>query len=54
MQECERDHIIRVLERCSWKIYGEDGAAEILQINGSTLSSRMKKLGIEKRVMLKN
>jgi len=49
MDENERDHIIKVLDRCSWKIYGEGGAAEMLNINGSTLSSRMKKLGIEKK-----
>lgn len=53
MDENERDHIIRVLEKCSWKIYGEGGAAEILHVNGSTLSSRMKKLGIEKKIVLK-
>lgn len=53
MDENERDHIIKVLEACSWKIYGEGGAAEVLNINGSTLSSRMKKLGIEKKVSLK-
>lgn len=53
MDENERDHIVAVLDRCNWKIYGEGGAAEILNINGSTLSSRMKKLGIEKKVMLK-
>jgi len=47
--ENERDHILAVLERCDWKIYGQGGAAEILEINSSTLSSRMKKLGIEKK-----
>ena len=54
MDENEREHIIQVLESCNWKIYGEGGAAEILQLNGSTLSSRMKKLGIEKRIVLKD
>jgi two-component system response regulator HydG len=53
MDENERDHIIKVLQACNWKIYGEGGAAEVLNINGSTLSSRMKKLGIEKSVSLK-
>lgn len=54
MDENERDHIIMVLNRCNWKIYGEGGAAEILHINGSTLSSRMKKLGIEKKTVLRS
>jgi two-component system response regulator HydG len=53
MDENERDHIVMVLNRCNWKIYGEGGAAELLLINGSTLSSRMKKLGISKKSMLK-
>lgn len=53
MNENERDHIISVLEMCNWKIYGEDGAADILDMNGNTLYSRMKKLGIEKQVSAK-
>ena len=53
MDENEREHIIKVLQACNWKIYGEGGAAEVLNINGSTLSSRMKKLGIEKSVTVK-
>lgn len=49
MIENERDHILAALERCSWKIYGQGGAAELLEVNPSTLNSRMKKLGIEKK-----
>ena len=48
MTENERDHILTALEKCKWKIYGKGGAAELLEINGSTLHSRMKKLGIER------
>jgi two-component system response regulator HydG len=48
MTESERDHILAALERCSWKIYGQGGAAELLELNPSTLNSRMKKLGIGK------
>lgn len=48
MTENERDHILSALERCNWKIYGEGGAAELLELHPSTLNSRMKKLGIEK------
>ena len=46
--ENERDHIIAALKSCNWKVYGPGGAAELLDINVSTLNSRMKKLGIEK------
>jgi len=49
MIENERDHILSALERCGWKIYGYGGAAEMLELNPSTLNSRMKKLGIEKK-----
>src|SRR5450432_1389540 len=50
MTENERDHILAALEMCEWKIYGESGAAEMLDMNGATLHSRMKKLGIEKKI----
>jgi two-component system response regulator HydG len=46
--ENERDHIIATLKSCHWKVYGPGGAAELLDINVSTLNSRMKKLRIEK------
>ena len=46
--ENESDHIIATLKNCNWKVYGPGGAAEILEMNVSTLNSRMKKLGIEK------
>jgi two-component system response regulator HydG len=48
MEEHERDYILAVLKKCNWKIYGKGGAAEILDINVSTLNSRIKKLGIIK------
>jgi transcriptional regulator with GAF, ATPase, and Fis domain len=44
----ERDYIIRVLERTRWVIEGEQGAAAILDLNPSTLRSRMQKLNIRK------
>ena len=49
LEENERRHILEALERSGWKIYGPRGAAEMLKINPSTLSSRMKKLGISKK-----
>lgn len=48
MHENERDHIIRVLKQCNGKIWGAGGAAEILNLPPTTLTSKMKKLGIEK------
>jgi two-component system response regulator HydG len=51
--ENERDHIVAVLEKCNWKIFGRGGAAELLELNANTLISRMKKLGIERKISLK-
>ena len=50
-EENERDHIIRVLNKCDGKIFGPGGAAEILQLPTSTLNSKIKKLGIKKNKM---
>lgn len=48
LEEVERSYIIEVLKRCAGKISGAGGAAEVLQIPGNTLHSKMKKLGIAK------
>jgi len=48
MEAVEREHIVRVLEQTHWKVSGNDGAAEILGLNRSTLCARMRKLGIRK------
>jgi PAS domain S-box-containing protein len=42
----EKQNIIRALNLTNWKISGEDGAAALLQIPATTLSSRMSKLKI--------
>jgi DNA-binding NtrC family response regulator len=48
MEENERDHILLALQKCGWKVYGPGGAAELLNVNSSTLTSRIKKLGIKR------
>ena len=48
IEETEREHIISVLKKCNRKIYGPGGAAELLNIPPTTLSSKIKKLGIIK------
>ena len=52
MAQQEKDHILSVLNRSSWKLHGKGGAAELLKINASTLRSRMKKLGIDKKLII--
>lgn len=46
LAENEKRHIIAALKTTQWKIGGKGGAADLLDINPSTLKSRMKKLGI--------
>jgi transcriptional regulator with GAF, ATPase, and Fis domain len=50
MRRRERDNIITALRQTKWKISGEGGAAELLGIKPTTLTSRMKKMGIERPV----
>jgi PAS domain S-box-containing protein len=49
MQETEKDHILQALQSTNWRIDGAKGAALILDMNPSTLRSRIRKLGIQKQ-----
>jgi len=46
LEEVERLHISSVLKQANWRIEGAGGAAKLLNLEPSTLRSRMKKLGI--------
>ena len=46
LESLERANLIRALERCAWRVAGETGAAKLLGVAPSTLSSRMKALGV--------
>lgn len=48
LEEVEREHILQVLESCSWKISGPGGAAVKLGIPATTLSSKLIRLKIKK------
>jgi formate hydrogenlyase transcriptional activator len=48
LEEVERRHIVAILKQSGWRIEGPTGAARLLNINPSTLRSRMKKLGIQR------
>jgi formate hydrogenlyase transcriptional activator len=48
LEDVERRHIESVLAQTNWMIEGERGAARILNLNPSTLRSRMKNLGIKR------
>jgi transcriptional regulator with GAF, ATPase, and Fis domain len=48
LESIEKAHMIAVLRRTNWKIEGEGGAAQILDVHPNTLRSRMKKLAIHR------
>jgi transcriptional regulator with GAF, ATPase, and Fis domain len=48
MERLERDNLLLALERSGWKVAGDDGAARLLGLKPSTLSSRMRALGIKR------
>ena len=48
LQEFEKNNILSALKTCRWKIAGDDGAAKLLGIKPSTLTSRISSLGLKK------
>lgn len=50
LQEIERNYIIQVLQYCHGKVFGENGAAQLLGLPPTTLLSKMKKLHIQKQI----
>lgn len=47
--EFEKDYILSVIKYCRGKISGPNGAAMLLNIPSTTLTSKMERLGIKKR-----
>jgi transcriptional regulator with GAF, ATPase, and Fis domain len=47
--ELERQSIVHALQRSGGKIYGPGGAAELLRMRPTTLSSKIAALGIKRR-----
>ena len=48
LEQTEYNLILRTLKNVHWKLEGPGGAAELLDLNPSTLRSKMRKLGIER------
>jgi PAS domain S-box-containing protein len=46
LRTLERDNLCAAMAACGGKLFGKDGAAELLGIKPTTLASRLKKLGI--------
>lgn len=48
IQQIEIDNILRALEATEWKVSGENGAAKLLGIPSTTLSSKIKSFGLKR------
>jgi formate hydrogenlyase transcriptional activator len=48
IENLERQNILKALNRCDWRISGKNGAAKLIGIPPTTLSSRMKVLKINR------
>jgi transcriptional regulator with GAF, ATPase, and Fis domain len=48
LKEFEKTNLIAALRNADWKVWGNDGAADLLGMKPSTLTYQMKMFGIEK------
>jgi formate hydrogenlyase transcriptional activator len=48
ISDVERKHFLSVLEMTGWRVRGKNGAAEVLGLKPTTLTSRLAKLGIKR------
>jgi DNA-binding NtrC family response regulator len=48
LEEFEKRNLLRALETCRWKISGTEGVSALMGLPPSTVSSRMKALGIRR------
>ncbi|MDT3402149.1 sigma-54 interaction domain-containing protein [Mucilaginibacter terrae] len=49
INENERDHIFEVLQLCNGRVSGQHGAAKLLGVPATTLNSKIKKLGLNRK-----
>jgi len=49
MRELERRNVRAALKRSGGRIYGPQGAAQLLDLPPTTLSARIKSLGLKKK-----
>ena len=50
LKRMERENILAALKATGWKIYGSGGAAELLHMKPTTLSSRIRRMGLKRPV----
>ena len=51
-EEVQRQHIIKVLKHTNGRVSGPQGAAILLGMKDKTLFAKMKRLGIEKKIVV--
>ncbi|MVT09426.1 sigma-54-dependent Fis family transcriptional regulator [Chitinophaga tropicalis] len=51
LEAMEKDIILRALKQCNGKVQGPGSAAELLSLPATTLHSKMKKLGIKRKLL---
>jgi len=49
LTELERSNLVAALEATGWRVAGDGGTAQLLGMKPTTLSSRMKALGLERK-----
>ncbi len=48
MRRRERENLLAALRQTNWRIYGAGGAADLLGVKPTTLTSRVRKMGLER------
>ena len=48
MQKMLKDNMLAALNQTGWRLFGEEGAAELLGMKPTTLASRIKRMGLRK------
>jgi PAS domain S-box-containing protein len=48
IKQLERENILNALKRTNWKIFGKDGAAALLGIPPTTLTTRIQRMGLKR------
>ena len=52
LSNVEKEYIEKILRECKWKINGDNGAAEKLEMHPNTLRSKLKKLKISRPAII--
>jgi transcriptional regulator with GAF, ATPase, and Fis domain len=51
-EEMERSYLVKILEICSGRVSGDKGAAKVLNLKPATLYSKIRRLGITRKMAL--